>query len=95
MADSQPEQQEKTDVTRPGVRLAKMDTILEIDGSENFTQNFNRSPLIDPFSSTKKSRELMTIGEEEAPKRMRVRSRSQSDNSEYLIFNFLERNAER
>ncbi len=30
-----------------------------------------------------------------SPKRMRVRMRSQSDNSEYLIFNFLERMHER
>jgi len=67
-----------------------MDTILEIEGSENFTQNFNKSPIADPLTSSKKLRGSALLGVEEMfPKRVRVRSRAQSDNSEYLIFNFL------
>lgn len=59
-----------------------METIPEIDGSENFTQNLQRSPKIDIFGSNSKSRELLlTANSFEAPKRMRVRMRSQSDNS--------------
>jgi hypothetical protein len=64
-----------------------MDTILEIDGSENFTQKLQYSPRMDLLASQCRPREE----EFQAPKRMRVRMRSQSDNSEYLIFNFLER----
>lgn len=72
----------------PLLSRLKMDTIVEIEGSENFTLNMG-SPRVDLFLKNSKSREF-TLGEE-APKRMRVRMRSQSDNSEYLIFNFLER----
>lgn len=72
-----------------------METILEIDGSENFTQNLQRSPRGDAFTSHQKSRDLFTVDDEpQPPKRVRVRMRSQSDNSEYLIFNFLERTTE-
>lgn len=79
----------------PLVESLKMDTIFEIEGSENFTQNLQRSPRMDLFSTNSKSREF-TLGEPlEEPKRMRVRMRSQSDNSEYLIFNFLERVSEK
>ena len=74
----------------------KMETIPEIDGSENFTQNLHRSPRGDPLGSLQKSRDLFTVDEEPVvPKRVRVRMRSQSDNSEYLIFNFLERSTEK
>ncbi len=67
-----------------------MDTILEIEGSENFTQNLQKSPRNDFFMSNTKSRQTMSGGDEfEPPKRIRIRMRSQSDNSEYLIFNFL------
>lgn len=60
----------------------KMDTILEIDGSENFTQNMQRSPKNEFLLSNRKSRGL--LGDEEGievPKRVRIRMRSQSDNS--------------
>lgn len=67
-----------------------MDTIFEIEGSENFTQNFQKSPYNDFALSNSKSREtLKTRDEIEGPRRPRIRMRSQSDNSEYLIFNFL------
>jgi hypothetical protein len=82
-------------VPAPLVDSLKMDTIFEIEGSENFTQNLQRSPRMDIFSTNSKSREF-SLGEPlEEPKRMRVRMRSQSDNSEYLIFNFLERVSEK
>ncbi len=59
-----------------------METILEIDGSENFTQNLQRSPKVDIFGSNTKTTDLLTMPKSfEAPKRMRVRMRSQSDNS--------------
>jgi len=46
---------------------------------------------MEQFSTNCKSRDILNGGEVDAPKRVRVRMRSQSDNSEYLIFNFLER----
>lgn len=39
------------------IKPAKMDTILEIDCSENFSQNPLKSPRNDFFSSGRKSRE--------------------------------------
>jgi hypothetical protein len=40
-----------------------METILEIDGSENFTQNFQKSPKNDFLFSNSKSRQTMAAGD--------------------------------
>jgi hypothetical protein len=59
-----------------------METIPEIEGSENFTQNLQRSPKLDIFGSSAKTREpFLPSIDFLPPKRVRVRMRSQSDNS--------------
>ena len=66
-----------------------MDTIYEIDGSENYTQKLQQSPKVEllSFRSLRKEKE-------EDSRRVLVRQRSRSDSSDYLIFSFLERSVE-
>jgi len=45
------------------ITARKMDTILEIEGSENYTQNFQKSPYNDfPFSNSKSRVTMATTG---------------------------------